>query len=74
MDMDDQTHPSAVAPKSTVESSPLPFPIPSNFAVVRMDPVAMVRRLKLDQLAIAEAEAMRPQKYLVYLTIVSVHS
>ncbi|RPD70394.1 hypothetical protein L226DRAFT_470235 [Lentinus tigrinus ALCF2SS1-7] len=42
------------------------FPKARRFAVVRMDPVAMVEHLQ-DPLATNAARAMRPKKYLVYL-------
>ncbi|RPD57895.1 hypothetical protein L227DRAFT_505891 [Lentinus tigrinus ALCF2SS1-6] len=37
------------------------------FAVIRMDPVSMISHLDLDSIAIAEATAMEPKKYLIYL-------
>ena len=49
------------------------LPEPHSFAVVRMDPVAMVSHLNLDPVALKAAQAMRPKKYLVYLDIVRVH-
>ena len=48
---------------------PLPFPKPREFAVVRMDPVAMVERLR-DPVAMEAARAMTPKKYLVFLQYV----
>ena len=46
------------------------FPKAQRFAVAKMDPVAMVVNLGLDAQAVAEAEAMMPKKYLVYLDVV----
>ncbi|KAI0690788.1 hypothetical protein C8T65DRAFT_671286 [Cerioporus squamosus] len=43
------------------------LPTRRKFAVVRMDPIFMVSHLDLDSLAIQEAAAMRPKKYLVYI-------
>ncbi|KAI0800153.1 hypothetical protein C8Q74DRAFT_1191639 [Fomes fomentarius] len=36
-------------------------------AVVRMDPVDMVSRLNLDDIALAQAQALHTKKYLIYL-------
>ncbi|KAI0645100.1 hypothetical protein C8Q79DRAFT_752191 [Trametes meyenii] len=41
-------------------------PLPRRYAVIRMDPVGMVRHYN-DPIALAEAQEMRPKKYLVYL-------
>ncbi len=41
-------------------------------AVVRMDPVDMVSRLNLDDIARAQARALQTRKYLVYLDYVSI--
>ena len=41
-------------------------PCDRSFAVIRMDPVAMVRHLN-DPEATRAAEALSPRKYLVYL-------
>ncbi|RPD56370.1 hypothetical protein L226DRAFT_468638, partial [Lentinus tigrinus ALCF2SS1-7] len=41
-------------------------PMEGSFAVIRMDPVAMVRHLD-DPEALRAAEALSPQSYLVYL-------
>ncbi len=41
-------------------------------AVVRMDPVDMVSRLNLDEIALAQAQALQTKKYLVYLDFVSI--
>ena len=41
-------------------------PNPGTYGVIRMDPVAMVQHLN-DPEALAEAEAMQPKSYLVYL-------
>ena len=49
----------------------LPFPMPSQFVALRMDPVAMVKPLR-DPQATAEARTMKPKKYLMYLTSVRV--
>ena len=49
----------------------LPFPMPSQFVVLRMDPVAMVKPLR-DPRATVEAKTMRPKKYLMFLTSVRV--
>ena len=49
------------------------LPEPNLFAVVRMDPVAMVAYLTLDYVALEAARAMRPKKYLVYLDVVRVN-
>ena len=49
------------------------LPEPNLFAVVRMDPVAMVAYLNLDSVALEAARAMRPKKYLVYLDVVRVN-
>ncbi len=43
------------------------LPTGQQFAVVRMDPLAMVLHLNLDSVAIEEATAMKPKKYLVYV-------
>ncbi|TFK84698.1 hypothetical protein K466DRAFT_496076 [Polyporus arcularius HHB13444] len=43
------------------------LPTGRQFAVVRMDPLAMVSHLDLDSVAIEEATAINPKKYLVYL-------
>ena len=48
------------------------FPKARRFAVVRMDPVAMVEHLH-DPVALNAARAMRTKKYLVYLEFVSTH-
>ncbi len=40
-------------------------------AVVRMDPVDMVSRLNLDDIALAQAQALHTKKYLIYLDDVS---
>ena len=42
------------------------FPPLRLYAVIQMDPVAMVKHLD-DPVALKEARALRPQKYLVYL-------
>ena len=48
------------------------FPSGLAYAVVRMDPVAMVKDLGLDDAETLNAvEAMTPKKYLVYLEYVS---
>ena len=39
------------------------------YAVIRMDPVAMVEHYH-DPIATVEARALRPKKYLVYLDLV----
>lgn len=49
------------------------FPRINRFAVIRMNPVAMIQELELDGLALSRAQAMLPRKYLVYLDIVSQH-
>ncbi|KAI0669566.1 hypothetical protein C8Q78DRAFT_186147 [Trametes maxima] len=41
-------------------------PLPYRYAVIQMDPVAMVRHYD-DPIALSAAAAMRPQTYLVYL-------
>ncbi|KAI0364944.1 hypothetical protein BV20DRAFT_1039134 [Pilatotrama ljubarskyi] len=41
-------------------------PLPGRFAVIRMDPVGMVKHYE-DPIALAAAQAMRAKKYLVYL-------
>ncbi|KAI0350625.1 hypothetical protein OH77DRAFT_1412659, partial [Trametes cingulata] len=41
-------------------------PNPGTYAVVRMDPVAMVQNSD-DQDAVAAASAMKPKRYLVYI-------
>ncbi len=41
-------------------------------AAVRMDPVDMVSRLNLDDIALAQARALQTKKYLVYLDLVSI--
>ena len=46
------------------------FPKARRFVVAQMDPVAMVVKLGLDAQAVAEAKAMMPKKYLVYLDVV----
>ncbi|KAI0740896.1 hypothetical protein C8Q76DRAFT_608046 [Earliella scabrosa] len=45
----------------------LPFPQRRRFAVIRLNPVAMIEHLKLDQQALDAARSMRNKKYLVYL-------
>ncbi|RDX48679.1 hypothetical protein OH76DRAFT_1483764 [Lentinus brumalis] len=46
----------------------LTFPPPFTYAVIRMDPVTMVKDLGLDDPAtLAEVEGMSPKKYLVYI-------
>ena len=45
-------------------------PLPHRYAVIQMDPVGMIRHYE-DPIALAAAEAMRPKKYLAYLTLVS---
>ncbi|KAI0752787.1 hypothetical protein C8Q80DRAFT_475935 [Daedaleopsis nitida] len=42
------------------------LPVLNSYAVIRMDPVAMVADLQ-DPIALAEARKMAPKKYLVYL-------
>ncbi|KAI0350643.1 hypothetical protein OH77DRAFT_1412785 [Trametes cingulata] len=43
-------------------------PSPGTYAVVRMDPVAMVEELGIDDVeAVAAARAMQPKSYLIYL-------
>ena len=43
-------------------------PSPHHYAVIRMDPVAMITSLGIDDPAtLAEARSMNPKKYLVYL-------
>ncbi|TFK84700.1 hypothetical protein K466DRAFT_526956, partial [Polyporus arcularius HHB13444] len=42
--------------------------MPNQFAVLRIDPVAMVEPLR-DPQALAEARAMKPKKYLMYLSM-----
>ena len=49
----------------------LPFPMPSQFVALRMDPVAMVKPLR-DPQATAEAKRIKPKKYLIFLTSVRV--
>ncbi|KAI1790325.1 hypothetical protein LXA43DRAFT_510406 [Ganoderma leucocontextum] len=44
------------------------FPYVRQYAVIQMDPVAMVQDLE-DAVVIAEAQAMRPKKYLVFLSV-----
>ena len=44
-------------------------PSPGSYAVIRMNPVEMVRHLD-DPQALLEAQAMRPKSYLVYLVYV----
>ena len=47
-------------------------PRPRFYAVIQMDPKAMIRDWKLDdEQALKEVEEMRPQKYLIYLDTVS---
>ena len=47
-------------------------PSPRYYAVIRMDPVAMVQGLELDDpQMLEEARKMEPKKYLVYLDRVS---
>ncbi|KAI0629491.1 hypothetical protein C8Q77DRAFT_1140655 [Trametes polyzona] len=41
-------------------------PLPRRFAVMQMDPVEMVKHYN-DPVAVGEAQAMKPKKYLVYL-------
>ncbi|OSC96772.1 hypothetical protein PYCCODRAFT_1462277 [Trametes coccinea BRFM310] len=41
-------------------------PLSRQYAVIQMDPVGMVRHFE-DPIALAAAQAMKPQKYLVYL-------
>lgn len=51
-------------------STPLFFsPNAPCYAVIRMDPVAMVKKLD-DPEALAAARAMTPQSYVVYLSLV----
>lgn len=45
-------------------------PAAFQFAVICMDPVAMVEHFQ-DPIATAEARALRTKKYLVYLDLVS---
>ena len=45
-------------------------PSPDSYAVVRLDPVAMVEHLN-DREALASARAMKPKTYLVYIDCVS---
>ncbi|KAH9935170.1 uncharacterized protein BXZ73DRAFT_76870 [Epithele typhae] len=42
-------------------------PLPSTYAAMRIDPVAMVQRLR-DPYALAAAEKMQPQTYLVFIS------
>ena len=49
---------------------PRRLPPARRFAVIRMDPIAMVEHLG-DDVALRAAMAMRPKKYLVYLEHVS---
>ncbi|KAI0774864.1 hypothetical protein BD413DRAFT_307393 [Trametes elegans] len=43
-------------------------PLPHCYAVIQMDPVGMIRHYE-DPIVLAAAEAMRPKKYLAYLTL-----
>ncbi|KAI0629508.1 hypothetical protein C8Q77DRAFT_291612 [Trametes polyzona] len=45
-------------------------PAPQHFAVMQMDPVGMVKQYHDDPIALAQARAMRPKKYLVYLLLI----
>lgn len=54
---------------------PLPFPLSRFYAVVRMDPLTMIKDLGLDDAeTLRETEALHPKKYLVYVNIVSIQS
>ncbi|KAI0629489.1 hypothetical protein C8Q77DRAFT_291306 [Trametes polyzona] len=44
-------------------------PVPQYFAVMQMDPVGMVKQYHDDPIALAQARAIRPKKYLVYLLL-----
>lgn len=60
-------------PSSTLCNPPMVksfCPLPRRFAVIRMDAVGMVKHYD-DPIALAAAEAMKPKKYLVYLSNVS---
>ena len=47
-------------------------PFPLYYAVIQMDPKTMIKDLQLDdEQSSKEVEAMRPQKYLIYLARVS---
>ena len=46
-------------------------PRPHRFAVVQMDPIAMVKHLN-DPDALVAAQQIRPKKYLVYLKYVCI--
>lgn len=50
-------------------NSPLYAPFPGIYAVIRVDPVAMVQHLDRD--AILAAESLNPKSYLVYINTVS---
>ena len=48
------------------------FPVPWFYAVIRMDPVVMVKDLGLNDVETLKAvEAFSPKKYLVYVNLVS---
>ena len=48
------------------------FPVPWFYAAIRMDPVAMVKDLGLNDAETLEAvEAFNPKTYLVYVNLVS---
>ncbi len=50
----------------------LPFPSGMSYAFIKMDPLAMVRNLGLDDgETLAAVAEMKPKKYLIYLEYVS---
>lgn len=49
----------------------LPFPRLHRFAIIQMDPVAMIEQLNIhDDEALSEAHALTTKKYLVYIAYV----
>lgn len=71
--MDDAIHPYIAALRSGQIPFPtiLSVPLAGRFAIVRLNPVAMVEHLD-DPEALAQARRMVTQKYLVFLERVSI--
>ena len=60
-------------PLPSTHTMKLSYPVPQTYAVIQLDPVAMVLHLN-DANALEEARAMAPKKYLVYISMVCTFS
>ena len=71
-DSESNATPYSVPPPEAPSNPVTIFPLPQRFAVVQIDPVAMLTMAGLDDAeALAAAKALVPKKYLVYLEDVS---